>query len=52
MLAKQRVESTKAVSYLRDRLIKKGTLLVESRSLRFPTPGMAAWIRATTTDGA
>jgi hypothetical protein len=33
------------VSYLRDRLLKKGTLYAHGRELRFPTPGMADWIR-------
>jgi hypothetical protein len=34
------------VSYLRDRLLKKGTLYAQGRELRFPTPGMADWIKA------
>ena len=33
-----------AVSYLRDRLLQKGTLYADGRALRFPTPGMARWI--------
>jgi len=33
-----------AVSYLRDRLLQKGTLYADGRALRFPTPGMAQWI--------
>lgn len=36
-----------AVSYLRDRLIKKGTIFAQSRQLSFPTPGMAEWVLAT-----
>ncbi|HET7385989.1 MAG TPA: ATP-binding protein [Nocardioidaceae bacterium] len=32
------------VSYLRDRLVKKGTLFADGRRLHFPTPGMAEWI--------
>jgi hypothetical protein len=39
-------QPTSAVSYLRDRLLKKGTLFTEGRYLRFPVPGMAAWIIA------
>lgn len=34
----------KAVSYLRDRLIRKGTIFAEVGTLRFAVPGMAAWI--------
>jgi hypothetical protein len=32
------------VSYLRDRLLKKGTIVAQGRSLRFPVPGMAEWV--------
>lgn len=35
---------TRAISYLRDRLLKKGTLFAEAGTLRFVTPGMGAWI--------
>jgi hypothetical protein len=35
---------TKAVSYLRDRLIQKGTVFADSEALRFAIPGMASWI--------
>ena len=36
---------TREVSYLRDRLIKKGTIYRDSgQHLRFITPGMAEWI--------
>jgi hypothetical protein len=34
------------VSYLRDRLLKKGTLYAEGSRLSFITPGMAAWVAA------
>ena len=38
--------TTRQVSYLRERLIKKGTVYVGAdRSLHFITPGMAAWVR-------
>ena len=37
--------STGELSYLRDRIIKKGTLVAVGRVLRFPVPGMAEWIR-------
>ncbi|MBK5221540.1 MAG: AAA family ATPase [Acidimicrobiia bacterium] len=37
--------TTPEVSYLRQRLLKKGTLVAVGRDLRFPVPGMAAWIR-------
>jgi hypothetical protein len=32
------------VSYLRDRLLKKGTLYSEGSRLSFITPGMAEWV--------
>lgn len=32
------------LSYLRDRLLKKGTLVAVGRTLQFPVPGMADWI--------
>ena len=32
------------LSYLRARLIQKGTLFTDGRSLRFLIPGMARWI--------
>jgi hypothetical protein len=34
------------VSYLRDRLLKKGTLYAEGSRLSFITPGMAEWVAA------
>lgn len=40
--------STAQVSYLRDRLIKKGTIYVDGAGvLHFITPGMGEWIRST-----
>ena len=33
-----------AVSYLRDRLIRKGTIIANGRQLSFPVPGMTQWI--------
>ena len=38
---------TSDVSYLRDRLLRKGTIFAEPDGLRFAVPGMAAWIRET-----
>lgn len=35
----------KAVSYLRDRLVRKGTIFTEAQRLRFAVPGMAEWLR-------
>lgn len=37
-------EPSSAVSYLRDRLLRKGTLFTEGRRLRLLSPGMAEWI--------
>lgn len=37
-------KTTKAVSYLRDRLTQKGTIFAESGALRLAVPGMTAWI--------
>lgn len=39
--------STREVSYLRDRLLKKGTLVVVGGQLQFPVPGMARWVSDT-----
>jgi len=36
--------TAKQLSYVRDRLLKKGTLVAFGRGLRFPVPGMARWI--------
>jgi hypothetical protein len=36
--------SAQAVSYLRDRLLKKGTIYADNGALHLPVPGMAAWI--------
>jgi hypothetical protein len=33
-----------AVSYLRDRLLKKGTIFAEGRNLHFVVPGLAQWV--------
>lgn len=44
-------EIVTAVSYLRDRLLKKGTIYRDAAGrLHFITPGMGAWIRATLDD--
>lgn len=44
-------EVTQAVSYLRDRLIKKGTIYRSAAGgLHFITPGMARWVRDRTAD--
>lgn len=37
--------TTRELSYLRDRLIKKGTLVSARGRLHFPVPGMARWLR-------
>ncbi len=37
---------TSAVSYLRDRLLKKGTIFADDRTLSFVAPGMASWVLA------
>jgi hypothetical protein len=37
-------EGTREVSYLRDRLLKKGTLFTRGRALQFVTPGMGEWV--------
>lgn len=37
-------KSSSDVSYLRDRLLKKGTLFTRGRALQFVTPGMGDWI--------
>lgn len=44
-VARELGKSTSAVSYLRDRLIRKGTIFAEAGALRFAVPGMADWIR-------
>jgi hypothetical protein len=36
--------SAQAVSYLRDRLLKKGTIYADNGALHLPVPGMASWI--------
>ncbi len=46
-------ERVSAVSYLRDRLMKKGTIYRDGAGgLRFITPGMGRWVRRITTDGS
>lgn len=42
--------TTREVSYLRDRLLRKGTIFAEAGDLRFAVPGMAGWIRSHTDD--
>ena len=39
--------SPRSASYLRDRLIRKGTIFADAGGLRFAVPGMAKWIRET-----
>lgn len=39
-----------AVSYLRDRLLKKGTIFADDRALSFVAPGMASWVLARSAD--
>lgn len=38
-------KTSSQVSYLRDRLIKKGTIFPDGGALRFLVPGMGGWIR-------
>jgi len=38
--------TTQQVSYLRDRLIRKGTIFAEAGTLVFAVPGMADWVRS------
>lgn len=40
----------KATSYLRARLLRKGTIYADGRVLRFAVPGMASWIAAQALD--
>lgn len=47
MVATRLVKRPKAVSYLRDRLIQKGTIFAEGETLRFSIPGMAEWVGTT-----
>ena len=45
-VADQMSTTTPKIAYLRDRLIKKGTIYATGDgSLHFITPGMAAWLR-------
>jgi DNA-binding CsgD family transcriptional regulator len=43
-VARRLGEGTREVSYLRDRLLKKGTLFTRGRALQFVTPGMGEWV--------
>lgn len=43
-------KATSEISYLRSRLTLKGTIFAEGSALRFPVPGMAAWIMETKTE--
>jgi len=43
-VARELRQTTQAVSYLRNRLLRKGTIYADGRSLRFAVPGMAEWI--------
>lgn len=43
-VARQLAQPAQALSYLRERLLKKGTIYAEGRILRFAAPGMAPWI--------
>lgn len=52
MVAQKLGKPAKAVSYLRDRLIQKGTIFAEGETLRFSIPGMAEWVRATSPNAA
>ncbi len=43
-VARELGRTTQQVSYLRDRLIRKGTIFAEAGSLVFAVPGMADWV--------
>ncbi len=45
MVANRLGKAPKALSYLRDRIIQKGTVFPEGEALRFAVPGMADWLR-------
>jgi hypothetical protein len=45
-VARELGRTTQQVSYLRDRLIRKGTIFAEAGTLVFAVPGMADWVRA------
>ena len=51
-VAAQLGATAKELSYLRDRLLKKGTLVASGRTLRLPVPGMARWIAARPEEGS
>lgn len=48
MVAADLKKATKAVSWIRDSLIHKGTIFAEGDAIRFAIPGMGDWLRATT----
>lgn len=43
-VARMLSQPAQALSYLRERLLKKGTIYAEGRELRLAVPGMAPWI--------
>lgn len=45
-VARRLGKDTRKVSYLRDRLLRKGTVFAQGGGLRFAVPGMAGWIRS------
>lgn len=47
MVAADLMKTTKAVSWVRDSLIHKGTIFAEGEAIRFAIPGMGDWLRGT-----
>ncbi len=47
MVAADLKKTSKAVSWVRDSLIHKGTIFAEGDAIRFSIPGMGDWLRAT-----
>ncbi len=43
-MARELRQTTQAVSYLRNRLLRKGTIYADGRSLRSAVPGRVEWI--------
>ena len=43
-VARELRQTTQAVSYLRNRLLRKGTIYADGRSLRSAVPGRVEWI--------
>ncbi len=43
-MARELRQTTQAVSYLRNRLLRKGTIYADGRSQRFAVPGRVEWI--------